>query len=107
MELHDLAQHRFSHSRELAGLAILQNRRRRDAGHDEQTSRNGAFSLAPRRQRIAVSMIGAMISSTLLTLIVIPAIFGLIKSFRLLGGLPGLDLDAATRDHTTASSTWN
>jgi len=35
-------------------------------------------------QRIAVPMIGGMISSTLLTLIVIPAIFGLIKGFRLL-----------------------
>jgi Cu(I)/Ag(I) efflux system membrane protein CusA/SilA len=36
-------------------------------------------------QRIAVPMIGGMISSTLLTLIVIPAIFGLVKSFRLAG----------------------
>jgi copper/silver efflux system protein len=35
-------------------------------------------------QRIAVPMIGGMISSTLLTLIVIPAIFGLVKGF----GLP-------------------
>ena len=35
-------------------------------------------------QRIAVPMIGGMVSSTLLTLIVIPAIFGLIKGF----GLP-------------------
>jgi len=35
-------------------------------------------------QRIAVPMIGGMVSSTLLTLIVIPAIFGLIKGFRLL-----------------------
>ena len=34
-------------------------------------------------QRIAVPMIGGMSSSTLLTLIVIPAIFGLIKGFRL------------------------
>jgi hypothetical protein len=34
-------------------------------------------------QRIVVPMIGAMISSTLLTLIVIPAIFGLVKGFRL------------------------
>jgi Cu(I)/Ag(I) efflux system membrane protein CusA/SilA len=34
-------------------------------------------------QRIAVPMIGGMISSTLLTLIVIPAIFGLVKGFRL------------------------
>jgi hypothetical protein len=33
--------------------------------------------------RIAVLMIGGMISSTLLTLIVIPAIFGLVKGFRL------------------------
>src|ERR1700726_258696 len=36
-------------------------------------------------QRIAVPMIGGMVSSTLLTLIVIPAIFGLVKGF----GLPG------------------
>ena len=34
-------------------------------------------------QRIAVPMIGGMISSTLLTLIVIPAIFGLVKGYRL------------------------
>lgn len=34
-------------------------------------------------QRIAVPMIGGMISSTLLTLIVIPAIFGLVMGFRL------------------------
>src|SRR5947199_4108949 len=34
-------------------------------------------------QRIAVPMIGGMISSTLLTLIVIPAMFGLVKGFRL------------------------
>ena len=32
-------------------------------------------------QRIAVPMIGGMISSTLLTLIVIPAIFGLVKGW--------------------------
>ena len=38
-------------------------------------------------QRIAVPMIGGMISSTLLTLIVIPAIFGLVKGF----GLPRVD----------------
>jgi Cu(I)/Ag(I) efflux system membrane protein CusA/SilA len=38
-------------------------------------------------QRIAVPMIGGMISSTLLTLIVIPAIFGLVKGF----GLPSED----------------
>lgn len=34
-------------------------------------------------QRIAVPMIGGMVSSTLLTLIVIPAIFGLIEGARL------------------------
>lgn len=34
-------------------------------------------------QRIAVPMIGGMVSSTLLTLIVIPAIFGLVRGFRL------------------------
>jgi len=34
-------------------------------------------------QRIAVPMLGGMISSTLLTLIVIPAIFGLVKGVRL------------------------
>jgi Cu(I)/Ag(I) efflux system membrane protein CusA/SilA len=36
-------------------------------------------------QRIAVPMIGGMVSSTALTLIVIPAIFGLVKGFRLGG----------------------
>ena len=34
-------------------------------------------------QRIAVPMIGGMISSTALTLIVIPAIYGLVKGWRL------------------------
>ncbi|UYO55226.1 efflux RND transporter permease subunit [Rhodopseudomonas palustris] len=34
-------------------------------------------------QRIAVPMIGGMVSSTLLTLIVIPALYGLIEGFRL------------------------
>jgi Cu(I)/Ag(I) efflux system membrane protein CusA/SilA len=38
-------------------------------------------------QRIAVPMIGGMVSSTILTLIVIPAIFALIKSFRLPTGV--------------------
>jgi Cu(I)/Ag(I) efflux system membrane protein CusA/SilA len=37
-------------------------------------------------QRIAVPMIGGMVSSTLLTLIVIPAIYGLIKGWRLPSG---------------------
>ncbi|TIP81099.1 MAG: efflux RND transporter permease subunit, partial [Mesorhizobium sp.] len=34
-------------------------------------------------QRIAVPMIGGMISSTLLTLIVIPAVYGIVKGWRL------------------------
>jgi Cu(I)/Ag(I) efflux system membrane protein CusA/SilA len=34
-------------------------------------------------QRIAVPMIGGMISSTLLTLIVIPALYGIIKGWNL------------------------
>jgi Cu(I)/Ag(I) efflux system membrane protein CusA/SilA len=34
-------------------------------------------------QRIAVPMIGGMVSSTLLTLIVIPAVYGLIKGWQL------------------------
>ena len=34
-------------------------------------------------QRIAVPMIGGMVSSTLLTLIVIPAIYGVVKGWRL------------------------
>jgi Cu(I)/Ag(I) efflux system membrane protein CusA/SilA len=34
-------------------------------------------------QRIAVPMIGGMVSSTLLTLIVIPAIYGIIKGWNL------------------------
>ena len=39
-------------------------------------------------QRIAVPMIGGMVSSTLLTLIVIPAIFALVKGFRMPRGEP-------------------
>jgi len=34
-------------------------------------------------QRIAVPMIGGMISSTLLTLLVIPAVYGLVKGWQL------------------------
>jgi len=44
-------------------------------------------------QRIAVPMIGGMISSTLLTLIVIPAIFAIVKGF----GLPPGDSARAQR----------
>jgi Cu(I)/Ag(I) efflux system membrane protein CusA/SilA len=48
-------------------------------------------------QRIAVPMIGGMISSTLLTLIVIPAIFGLVKGF----GLPDERNANAPADQTS------
>ena len=50
-------------------------------------------------QRIAVPMIGGMISSTLLTLIVIPAIFGLVKGI----GLPS-GSDQERSGTTTASA---
>jgi len=39
-------------------------------------------------QRIAVPMIGGMVSSTVLTLLVIPAIYGLIKGWRLPAAVP-------------------
>jgi Cu(I)/Ag(I) efflux system membrane protein CusA/SilA len=45
-------------------------------------------------QRIAVPMIGGMVSSTLLTLIVIPAIYALIK---------GMELRALTETSATVS----
>jgi Cu(I)/Ag(I) efflux system membrane protein CusA/SilA len=54
-------------------------------------------------QRIAVPMIGGMVSSTALTLIVIPAIYALVKGF----GLPerletaSRDDDASKRSHST------
>jgi Cu(I)/Ag(I) efflux system membrane protein CusA/SilA len=56
-------------------------------------------------QRIAVPMIGGMISSTLLTLIVIPAIFGLVKGFRL-PNEPNANVPAerAGRDQTSSSA---
>jgi Cu(I)/Ag(I) efflux system membrane protein CusA/SilA len=41
-------------------------------------------------QRIAVPMIGGMVSSTLLTLIVIPAIYGLLKERRLRPDMPAI-----------------
>jgi copper/silver efflux system protein len=55
-------------------------------------------------QRIAVPMIGGMVSSTLLTLIVIPAIFGLVRGF----GLPReraafAGRSAKTYDHSEAA----
>jgi len=51
-------------------------------------------------QRIAVPMIGGMISSTLLTLIVIPAIFGLVKG----RGLPSGERAAGAEEHAVAAS---
>jgi Cu(I)/Ag(I) efflux system membrane protein CusA/SilA len=50
-------------------------------------------------QRIAVPMIGGMVSSTLLTLIVIPAIFGLIKGFR----LPSAEINEETATNLAAA----
>jgi Cu(I)/Ag(I) efflux system membrane protein CusA/SilA len=44
-------------------------------------------------QRIAVPMIGGMISSTLLTLVVIPAIYGLVKGWRLPKGIASTTID--------------
>jgi Cu(I)/Ag(I) efflux system membrane protein CusA/SilA len=38
-------------------------------------------------QRIAVPMIGGMVSSTVLTLVVIPAIYAVVKGFALRRGL--------------------
>jgi hypothetical protein len=37
-------------------------------------------------QRIAVPMIGGMVSSTVLTLVVIPAVYAVVEGFRLPGG---------------------
>jgi len=53
-------------------------------------------------QRIAVPMIGGMISSTILTLVVIPAVYALIKGF----GLPrepnaSVPLERGSHDQTT------
>jgi hypothetical protein len=56
----------------------------------------------PRKvmQRIAVPMIGGMISSTLLTLIVIPAIFGLVKA-------RGLERDLERDEDSVSHSSSN
>ena len=48
-------------------------------------------------QRIAVPMIGGMVSSTLLTLVVIPAIYGLVKGVQL--GFPRAAVPPATSRH--------
>jgi Cu(I)/Ag(I) efflux system membrane protein CusA/SilA len=49
-------------------------------------------------QRIAVPMIGGMVSSTLLTLIVIPAVYGLIKGRRIPRSTAGNTLQSAQAD---------
>ncbi len=43
-------------------------------------------------QRVAVPMVGGMVSSTLLTLVVIPAVYGLIKGWRLPQSLPAAEM---------------
>jgi len=48
-------------------------------------------------QRIAVPMIGGMISSTLLTLVVIPAIYGLVKGIGVGESRPFTQLSASRR----------
>jgi Cu(I)/Ag(I) efflux system membrane protein CusA/SilA len=53
-------------------------------------------------QRIAVPMIGGMVSSTLLTLIVIPAIYAVVKGYALRkDGIP--ERAAASREITRAT----
>jgi Cu(I)/Ag(I) efflux system membrane protein CusA/SilA len=56
-------------------------------------------------QRIAVPMIGGMISSTILTLVVIPAVYALIKGF----GLPrepnaAVPVERGSQDQTGTST---
>jgi len=52
--------------------------------HGRPPSHHGATGTGSEvMQRIALPMIGAMVSSTLLTLIVIPAVYALIKGWRL------------------------
>ncbi|HEX6120917.1 MAG TPA: hypothetical protein VFZ03_15830 [Dongiaceae bacterium] len=45
--------------------------------------RSGEAMTPGSMERIAVSMIGAMVSSTILTLIVVPAVYALVKGFNL------------------------
>jgi copper/silver efflux system protein len=49
-------------------------------------------------QRIAVPMIGGMVSSTLLTLVVIPAIYGVVKGWKLSSNAPVQSRQLATAD---------
>jgi Cu(I)/Ag(I) efflux system membrane protein CusA/SilA len=56
-------------------------------------------------QRIAVPMIGGMVSSTLLTLIVIPAIFGLIEGIKLPKKLAELAVHEKTKSMGSTSRT--
>jgi Cu(I)/Ag(I) efflux system membrane protein CusA/SilA len=53
-------------------------------------------------QRIAVPMIGGMISSTILTLVVIPAVYALIKGF----GLPRAPADAVPGEVDISQQAW-
>jgi Cu(I)/Ag(I) efflux system membrane protein CusA/SilA len=55
-------------------------------------------------QRIAVPMVGGMVSSTVLTLIVIPAIFGLVKGWTLPRSAP-TSVPARARQHAEATAT--
>jgi copper/silver efflux system protein len=54
-------------------------------------------------QRIAVPMIGGMVSSTVLTLIVIPAIYSLVKGWR----LPKARIEAADRGSIAGASNFD
>jgi Cu(I)/Ag(I) efflux system membrane protein CusA/SilA len=56
-------------------------------------------------QRIAVPMIGGMVSSALLTLIVIPAVYGLVKGWQLQPGsaADGAAIKAGPADLKTAA----
>ena len=59
-------------------------------------------------QRIATPMIGGMVSSTVLTLLVIPAIYGLVKGWglpKVAAGLPGRHpTDGGVKSGTAASA---
>jgi Cu(I)/Ag(I) efflux system membrane protein CusA/SilA len=54
-------------------------------------------------QRIAVPMIGGMVSSTVLTLVVIPAIYGLVKQ-RGLARVASTETDTPTRRHAVSEA---
>ena len=74
-------------------------------GHQRPNAQlSGGAGQGQIMQRIAVPMIGGMISSTILTLIVIPAVYALIKGF----GLPrepgsAVPVDRNSQERKTAS----